>query len=207
MSWQLLTQIAPSIEWQVSPSTNGGIFRLTFQSPPPLAEIRIGQCSNGLLWVEPETIVVSRLAQLIHLLPPEGLPEERQIAIRLSSRDFQEPGWIVNLEVEDTLMPLTRNTGSQVASTVNATTVVSTKDASNNPINTQLLAANANRKGFAITNLSGTLYLELGATATSAAYTAVLYPGDYYESPFNYVGVVAGLWSIGTGSALVREFM
>lgn len=72
--------------------------------------------------------------------------------------------------------------------------------------NTTILAANSNRKGATIWNDStATLFIEFGATATSSAYTAKLFAGGYYEVPFNYTGIISGIWSAANGNALVRE--
>ncbi|MEH2367991.1 hypothetical protein [Nostoc sp.] len=69
-----------------------------------------------------------------------------------------------------------------------------------------ILAGNSNRKGATTWNDStATLYLEFGATATTSAFTAKLSAGGYYEVPFNYTGVISGIWSAANGNALVRE--
>ncbi|MEH2224387.1 hypothetical protein [Nostoc sp.] len=69
-----------------------------------------------------------------------------------------------------------------------------------------ILAANSNRKGMTLWNDStATLYLEFGATATTSAFVAKIYPSGYYELPFHYTGVISGIWSAANGNALVRE--
>jgi hypothetical protein len=69
-----------------------------------------------------------------------------------------------------------------------------------------ILASNSNRKGATIWNDStANLFIELGATATQAAFTAKLSAGGYYEVPFRYSGVISGIWSAANGNALVRE--
>ncbi|OUL34104.1 hypothetical protein [Nostoc sp. 106C] len=69
-----------------------------------------------------------------------------------------------------------------------------------------ILAANSSRRGATIWNDStATLYLEFGATATTAAFTAKLSAGGYFEVPFRYTGVISGIWSAANGNALVRE--
>jgi hypothetical protein len=70
-----------------------------------------------------------------------------------------------------------------------------------------LLAANSSRKGTTIWNNStANLYVELGATASTSAFTARLGAGGYYEIPFTYTGAISGIWDAANGSALVREF-
>ncbi|MDM9582320.1 hypothetical protein [Nostoc sp. GT001] len=69
-----------------------------------------------------------------------------------------------------------------------------------------ILAANSNRKGATVWNEStAILFIEFGATATTSAFTAKLFAGGYYEVPFNYTGVISGIWSAVNGNALVRE--
>ncbi|MHC5822658.1 MAG: hypothetical protein ACYT04_44190 [Nostoc sp.] len=80
------------------------------------------------------------------------------------------------------------------------TTVASTTS------NQVILAANSTRKGATIWNDStATLFIQFGATATTSAFTAKLYPSGYYEVPFKYTGVISGIWSAANGNALVRE--
>ncbi|MHC5914530.1 MAG: hypothetical protein ACYTXE_26835 [Nostoc sp.] len=72
--------------------------------------------------------------------------------------------------------------------------------------NQTILAANSSRKGATIWNDStANLFLEFGATATTSAFTAKLFAGGYYEVPFNYTGIISGVWSAANGNALVRE--
>lgn len=71
-----------------------------------------------------------------------------------------------------------------------------------------LLAANSARKGATIWNNStANLYVELGATATTSAFTARLGADGYYEIPFTYTGAISGIWDLANGSALLREFI
>ncbi|MCC5641263.1 hypothetical protein LC593_36800 [Nostoc sp. CHAB 5844] len=69
-----------------------------------------------------------------------------------------------------------------------------------------ILAANSNRKGGTIWNNStATLYVEFGNTASLTAFTAKLLAGGYFEIPFNYTGIIAGIWDAANGNAQVRE--
>lgn len=73
---------------------------------------------------------------------------------------------------------------------------------------TQLSAANANRKGWSVTNDSSSiLYINFGATASTTAYSVQLAPGAYYEMPAPiYTGVINGIWSgDSTGAARITE--
>jgi len=78
-----------------------------------------------------------------------------------------------------------------------------------------LLAANSGRSGFTIQNTSatGVLYLLMdtaGGAASLTNHTVALYPGSYYETPYNYAGVVVGLWAtviLPADRALITEFI
>jgi len=58
-------------------------------------------------------------------------------------------------------------------------------------------ASNANRKGLTIfSEGAGLLYITLGTSTTSTtSYTARLSAGDYYEVPFEYTGLVGGIFA------------
>lgn len=73
--------------------------------------------------------------------------------------------------------------------------------------NQTLLASNANRLGATVTNDSTQiLYVKLGATATATSYTVRMLPGDYYEVPFGYTGIIDGIWAAdASGAARVTE--
>lgn len=92
-----------------------------------------------------------------------------------------------------TITPPTSGTATPTSVTASTTNVV-------------LLAANSVRKGTTIWNNStANLYVELGATASTSAFTARVGAGGYYEIPFTYTGVISGIWDAANGSALVRE--
>jgi hypothetical protein len=67
-------------------------------------------------------------------------------------------------------------------------------------------ASNASRKGLTIfSEGAGLLYVTLGtSTTTASSYTARLSAGDYYEIPFEYTGLVGGLFAT-AGTARVTE--
>lgn len=72
-----------------------------------------------------------------------------------------------------------------------------------------LVAANANRRWCSIENDPqdglADLFVALAATATAAARSFKLKPGEYREIR-NYTGVISGIWSAaGSGSAKVTE--
>ncbi len=73
--------------------------------------------------------------------------------------------------------------------------------------NVTLLASNADRLGATIFNDStANLKLKLGATASATSFTTELQQDDYYEVPFNYTGIIDGIWASDTaGSARITE--
>lgn len=72
---------------------------------------------------------------------------------------------------------------------------------------TQLLAANVNRRGATIANDStSVLYVSFGTNAASAsAFTVKLAAAAYYEVPFGYTGAIRGIWASVNGNARVTE--
>jgi hypothetical protein len=73
--------------------------------------------------------------------------------------------------------------------------------------NTTILAANANRLGATIQNETNkNLYLRLGTPASTTNYTVLMVKNSYYEVPFNYTGIITGIWESGvSGNARVTE--
>lgn len=72
---------------------------------------------------------------------------------------------------------------------------------------TTLLASNVNRLGAIIYNDSTVaLYLKLGATASLTSFTIKMVAGSFYEVPFNYTGIIDGIWaSNASGAARITE--
>jgi hypothetical protein len=73
---------------------------------------------------------------------------------------------------------------------------------------TTLLALNTNRLGATIHNDSAVaLYVKLGSTASTTSFTIKMAADSYYEVPFNYTGVIDGIWASATGAARVTELV
>lgn len=69
-----------------------------------------------------------------------------------------------------------------------------------------VLAANSNRKGATIWNDStANLFIDFDSSASISDFAVKIAAGGYFELPFNYTGVISGIWSAANGSALVRE--
>lgn len=71
-----------------------------------------------------------------------------------------------------------------------------------------ILAANSNRLGASVFNDSTAILYLLNANATSSAtnYSTQIQPNGYYEVPFNYTGVLKGIWASANGNARVMEY-
>lgn len=71
-----------------------------------------------------------------------------------------------------------------------------------------LLAANSARYGATVFNDStSVLYLKLGATASNTSYTVKMDAGDYFECPYEYTGIIDGIWVSATGNARITEIV
>lgn len=69
-----------------------------------------------------------------------------------------------------------------------------------------ILALNSNRKGATIWNNStADLYIDFDSAASTSDFAVKLSAGGYFELPFDYTGVISGIWSAANGAALVRE--
>jgi hypothetical protein len=86
-------------------------------------------------------------------------------------------------------------TGSTIGTVVGSATSVT------------LLASNTARRGAIVWNEStATLYVALGATASTSSYTWQVAPGGYLELPQPcYTGAIAGIWPVANGAARVTE--
>lgn len=71
-----------------------------------------------------------------------------------------------------------------------------------------VLASNSLRLGGSVYNDSTvTLYvLCASGTSSTSLYTVQIAPNSYFEIPFNYTGVLKGLWASATGNARVTEY-
>lgn len=73
---------------------------------------------------------------------------------------------------------------------------------------TTLLPANDARRGGTIYNdSSAALFIKMGAAASASSFTFKAGTQTYYEIPFNYTGLVTGVWETATGFARVTEVL
>lgn len=69
-----------------------------------------------------------------------------------------------------------------------------------------ILAANGGRRGATVFNDStAALYLKLGSGASTSDFTVNMAENGYFEVPFNYTGILTGVWASATGNARVTE--
>lgn len=92
-------------------------------------------------------------------------------------------------------LPTKEYSGTGTSSTANITNVSSTA-----------LASNSNRRGATFQNEgTATVYLKLGATASTTSYTVQIREGSYYEVPYGYVGIIDAITSASTATLRVTE--
>jgi hypothetical protein len=71
-----------------------------------------------------------------------------------------------------------------------------------------IVAANSNRKGLTIWNDStANLHIDFDASVSTTDYAVKIAAGGYYEMPFNYTGIISGIWDTANGNARVRELI
>ena len=69
-----------------------------------------------------------------------------------------------------------------------------------------VLSANTSRRGATIYNKAGTdVFIKLGTAANTSVYTVKISQDDYYELPYAYTGVVAGITASNAGIINVTE--
>lgn len=107
---------------------------------------------------------------------------------------------VVTVQGISSMTPLEVRTNKTASSSV---TGVAISANSNNTI----LASNANRIAATIFNNTGkTLYIKLGATASTSSFTTQLFNQSYWEVPNNYTGIIDAFAPAGaSGTALVTE--
>lgn len=94
----------------------------------------------------------------------------------------------------------------QVATTPTKSSTSSVTSVASSATNVTILASNANRLAATVYNDSNqSLYLKLGATASTSSFTVKISASGYYEIPGNYTGQIDGLWAGANGSARVTE--
>ena len=107
----------------------------------------------------------------------------------------------------DTVVPASVEFGSTVdvkRTVASGTSVVTSVAGSATSVT--LLAANSNRLGGTVFNDSASdLYIKMGATASASSFTIKLFQDDYWEAPFRYTGVIAGIWASAIGNARITE--
>lgn len=110
-----------------------------------------------------------------------------------ASSDYTD--WDTNVKPTATSFKNPRATESTTSS-VSATTSTVT-----------LLAANSDRLGATVHNDSNkALYLKLGSGASTSDFTVDVPRKGYYEVPYQYTGILTGVWASGaSGNARVTE--
>lgn len=201
MSWELLAEIDLLNEWQFTPVTDAEYFRVRSSFPGQFATIfRQAQTPTAPEFWGQQSLIVAPDFLIFRFEPPPFF-DERRLAVKRANRNDS----LTTLELEVYPMGLYNPANVTITPVTSSTATASTVAASTTSVT--ILASNSSRKGATIQNNgTGTLYLEMGPTATTTSYLAPVYPGGYFELPFGYIGQISGIWSSTGGSAFVREF-
>jgi hypothetical protein len=204
MTWTPLTTITVGQDWQLTPEIPLDLGYVRFKFPEAIGSVvRVAQMSLGEpndIWDE-RRIVATATNQIHEFLAPPFFTD-RTLALRV-------PNFVQSFEVEIEVssMPISRGGVTEVTANSPTSASVTSSAIEASITSVELLAANADRKGFSIVNNStAILYIDLDSSASTTSYTVALGQGDLYECPINYVGVVSGIWSAANGNAQVREF-
>lgn len=111
----------------------------------------------------------------------------------------------VTIASNQTAIPVTQSGSWTTVETRPSTSAVTSVNSSASSVT--LLALNLNRRGVIIWNdSSATLYIKLGATASTISYTVQLSTQASFNLPAPaYTGVIDGIWSSATGAARITE--
>lgn len=130
----------------------------------------------------------------------------QRIAQRLTSMIAQLPATLGQKAMAASLAVTIASDQSTLTVKQAAATTPSQASVVSSASNVTLLASNSSRRGATVFNDStAVLYLKLGATATTSSYTVQVPSNGYYEVPFNYSGIIDGIWSAANGNARVTE--
>ena len=139
-------------------------------------------------------------------LPEGGNPPTQSDVVKVFAKEDAGVSQLFALASDGTVTQLTPGGASFPRPSVAGDVVVAV---SNIAPGTQVIAANAHRRGLMIGNCAGgrIIYLRLGATApTSTRYVVALAPGASYELPYPaYTGAIQARASGGGASVLVQE--
>lgn len=227
--WNPVGSILLKTDWQYTEPIQGDFFRLKHVSQPRKGVLQIAQAEfntdnsvnlTGAITLQsgseleiltiptPAYFLSRRLAFRRITAQPTLENQLRDLLIpailRDTSSDFlgaSQSKWTIQIEVSD--VPLSNPASSSQPSTSCTITNVNAAVAS-----TQILATNTSRKGAILQNNSASnLYLEFTATATNAS-VPKLVPGAYYEVPYNFTGLINGIWDTAstTNGVIVKEF-
>ena len=140
------------------------------------------------------------------VLPEAGDPPTQPDVVKVFAKEDAGVSQLFALASDGTVTQLTPGSASFPRPSVAGDAVVAV---SNIAPGTQVIAANANRRGLMIGNCAGgrIVYLRLGAIpATATQYAVALAPGRTYELPWPvYTGAIQARASGGGAIVLVQE--
>lgn len=206
--WNPLTTFTLTGDWQLSSPIVGNTFRLHHNllansNRYPLVAMIALACSTdeGMEIFNPQKISPKPELEIVQFPIPPAFWKYSFAIKQLLLPSQQLITWSVSVD-----MPL-YNPGVPGVSTSSSATVSSVAVSTSNVL---VLAANPARTGATVTNTSksSSLYLELGSPASLTSYSVKILPGGYDEIPFNFTGILNGIWdkADSAGAAVVHEF-
>ena len=135
------------------------------------------------------------------LLPAELGLTTQEVADILAGTAFSSEGITMVPNEEDDAVIF-----SAVAATAGPSSTSTLTSVAASITTVTVLALNNGRKGATIYNdAAAILYLALGSGASVTNFTAKLFSETYYEVPYEYLGIITGIWNVATGAARVTE--
>lgn len=206
MSWQSLgTVTARADQWQFSlPDSEHSAFRLRSVVGNRL-EVELRQV-NKLLpmeFLDRYRLILGADWTVIELIKPQTFTD-RRLALRLLYTAVAPADRAVEIEFSDVAL----SPPGAITATLPVPNEVLQSTVQANTSSVVLIGPNPDRLGATVWNMgSSTLFIELGNVATFTEFSVMLKPSGYYELPYHWKGLIAGIWESGGGYALVREFI
>lgn len=153
---------------------------------------QVGTWVTSLVSTVPSSVIVG--ASIFGALPPITIAGGIQSVAFAGANTVSVVGTVfVGGSVAAVSTPLSTTTSS-VYAVLSSITAIS------------VMALNTARDGGQIYNNSGTtMFIKLGTVATTSVFTVAMQPGDYYELPTGWTGVVSGISASNAGVITVTE--
>lgn len=171
-----------------------------------VANTSFGASQNGL-WSVGRTWTLSSSTDSVTTVPSGTQTVSGTVTANAGSGTFAVSGTFWQNTQPVSFTRLSSGTDSVTTSPISSTSGT-LSSVSGSVTQVTILAANSSRKGGTVynDNTASTLKLACNSTVTSTSFTVALQPKDYWEIPYNYTGIITGIFSIAAGAARVTEF-